>query len=262
MRLKFNFVAAACVALVFTPLAYATCADEYVGEVAPRITQAAPTVVVRELCYVEFAVGHSAATHTALWSAEHLTAQEVDAAQTLRRRDSFHAESQLPAQERAVLADYARSGFDRGHLAPSGDMPTAEAQAQSFTLANMVPQNDALNRGLWAQIEGATRELAEQEGELYVVSGPVFAADSPALRGRVRVPAAMFKAIYDPHRRQAAAYVAVNASPSTYRIVSIAALRDMIGVDVFPSLSEAVKAHAMALPAPDRRRQVVASLGH
>ena len=36
----------------------------------------------------------------------------------------------------------------------------------------MVPQVHANNAGIWAGIEGATRQLAMDEGEVYVVSGP------------------------------------------------------------------------------------------
>jgi endonuclease G len=140
-------------------------------------------------------------------------------------------------------------------MAPSGDMPTPQAQAQSFTLANMVPQAAALNRGLWEEIEVTVRDLSETDGDLYVVTGPIFADNGPLLNGRVRVPSAVFKAIYDPRRRQAGAYIADNAAGAGYRVVSIAQLRAMIGIDVFPSLPASIKARPMDLPAPERREQ-------
>jgi endonuclease G len=237
---------------LLTAPAFAGCESEYYGGAGPRALQTV-SISVRELCYQAFAVGHSAAAHTPLWSAEHLTALEVEEARMLSRRDHFHAERSLPPAERAELADYVHSGFDRGHMAPSGDMPTSEAQAESFTLADMAPQAPALNRGLWAEIEAATRSLAEEDGDLYVVTGPVFDRDAGLLNGRVRVPSAVFKAIYDPSRRAAAAYLADNTAGGGYRVISIAALRTLIGVDVFPSLPEATKTHAMRLPPPQRR---------
>ena len=125
----------------------------------------------------------------------------------------------------------------------------------TITLANVVPQNSTLNRGLWENIEVAVRDLAERDGELFVVTGPIFAVGSDTLRGRVRVPTAIFKAVYDPRLQQAAAYVANNARGATYRVVSIAQLREMTGIDVFPSLPQAIKQRAMDLPAPERERQ-------
>jgi endonuclease G len=140
-------------------------------------------------------------------------------------------------------------------MAPSGDMPTAEAQDQSFTLANIAPQAPSLNRGLWEQIEAAVRNLADRDGELYVVTGPIFDAGGATLNGRVRVPRALFKAVYDPARRQAGAYVADNVAGAGYRVISIAALRAMIGADVFPSLPASIKARTMDLPTPQRRER-------
>lgn len=48
-------------------------------------------------------------------------------------------------------------------MAPSGDMPTRRSQAQSLSLANMVPQVRASNAGVWQGIESAAGELALSE---------------------------------------------------------------------------------------------------
>ena len=205
----------------------------------------------RTICYSAFAVLHSGITRTPLWAAEHLTRNGLDAAVATERKDTFHEEAKLPPDERADLDDYARSGFDRGHLAPAADMPDEQAQHESFSLANMIPQDPQSNRGLWSGIKSAVRGLARKSGELYVVSGPIFqGATLKRLRGRVLVPTHIFKAVYDPKRNQAAAYLVENADGDQWRNVSIAELQQITGIDPFPGLAPSVKDHAMALPEP------------
>jgi endonuclease G len=111
---------------------------------------------------------------------------------------------------------------------------------------------------LWAEIEETVREIADRDGEIYVVTGAIFARNSAMLRGRVRVPSALYKAVYDPVRGQAAAYVAANNSPSSYSVISIAELNRLAGVDVFPALPASVRNRAMHLPTPGRPAQTLA----
>jgi endonuclease G, mitochondrial len=130
-------------------------------------------------------------------------------------------------------------------------MPDEQAQHESFSLANMIPQDPQSNRGLWSGIESAVRGLARKSGELYVVSGPIFQGTTlQRLRGRVLVPTHIFKAVYDPKRSQAGAYLVENADGDQWRTVSISELQQITGIDPFPWLAPSVKNYAMALPEP------------
>jgi endonuclease G len=248
---RFALAAAAALMPALSDAAETSCPQHFVGGTAPDLANPKLAPHTRELCYSEFAILHSGVTRTPLWSAEHLTRAQVDTARALDREGTFHPDPKLPKGERAELADYARSGFDRGHMAPSGDMPDRQAQQESFSLANIVPQNPDNNRNLWSDIEAAVRRLARREGVVYVVTGPIFQGeDLQQLNGRVLVPTHVFKAIYVPRRQQAGAYVAPNAPGHAWKAVSIAELEQLTGIDVFPTLSAAVKATSMALPDP------------
>ena len=217
------------------------------------------------LCNDAYAVLASGVTRGALWSAEHQTAASLDAARETPREGQFHAEDRLPLGDRARLEDYRRSGYDRGHLTPSGDMPNAESQQQTFSLANMVPQTPELNRGVWAGIEMAVRHLAERRGELYIVTGPAFQGENLATIGPdgVLVPSATWKAVYDPRSGGAGAYVCSNTAAPRCATMPVATLSGRVGIDPFPSLPDGAKATAMTLPRPEespyarghRRRQ-------
>lgn len=238
------------------------CPVQFAARRPPAILNHKLDAKTQTLCFEAYAALHSGLTRTSLWSAEHLTARSVSEARGNERVNQFHAESRLPAGERAELSDYVRSGYDRGHLAPSGDMPTSKAQAESFSLANMTPQSPKLNRGLWEEIESAVRDQAVREGELYVVTGPLFqGGEVKLLNGHVLVPTGYFKAVWSPSRNMAAAYVVDNRDDSDYNIISISELSRLAGLDVFPGVSDGVKRNAGKLPVPTTSRYKQASVG-
>lgn len=231
------------------------CLSLFAGGQSPALLNSKLGQETHLLCFQAFAVLDSGITRGPLWSAEHLTNAAIDGARDTPRRNAFHPEDALPRGGRAELSDYARSGYDRGHMAPSGDMPDAEAQQQSFSLANVVPQAPQLNRRLWERIESAVREDVEANGPLYIVTGPVFqGSDLQSLNGRVLVPTSTFKAIYDPAEGGAGAYVCTNTNQPACQTVSIAELAGLTGIDPFPAVPASVKATTMRLPPPRSHR--------
>ncbi len=224
------------------------CPAHYVDGRLPEIRNPKLASATSELCFGVFGVMHSGLTRTPLWSAEHLTAANLDAAHTLSRENSFHAEERLPFGQRAELSDYAHSGFDRGHMSPNGDMPDRDTQHESFTLANMVPQDGDNNRHVWAGIEGAVRKLAMKEGGLYVITGPAFIGGHLQKVGNVLVPSHLYKVVYSPKQHAGAAYFIENKSTDQYQTLSVAELEQRIGINLLPSLSARQKAASLALP--------------
>ncbi len=118
-------------------------------------------------------------------------------------------------------------------------------------MANVVPQDHMLNTGEWAHIEAQVRQLAKQQGELYVVTGPAFDSGTAQTIGtdQVAVPAYAWKAIHEPGVG-AGAYLCANDSSINCDVVSIDDLIVMTNVDPFPSISAAMKSQAVALVLP------------
>ena len=203
----------------------------------------APHPSTRALCFDAFAILYSGESKTPVYVAEKLNRDTMALAHE-KRGNLFYADARLPAAERANLEDYAASGYDRGHMAPAADMTTPQAMEQSFSLANMVPQAPAHNRGVWAKsVELPTRKFAARaEGDVYVITGPVFEPDiaqSPSIGpGRVHVPAYLFKLVYDQASNRAWAYWQANADATRgSRPISYAELVLRTGVNFLPGVS-------------------------
>jgi endonuclease G len=243
-----------CAALAGSTAWAGGCPAHYVDGRLPEIRNPKLASGVRELCYGVFGVMHSGVTRTPLWSAEYLRADNIEAAQGLTRENSFHAEPKLPPGQRAELSDYARSGYDRGHMAPNGDMPDRQAQQESFTLANMVPQDGDNNRHVWAGIEGVVRKLAQKEGALYVITGPAFLGAELRKAGKVLVPTHLYKMVYSPRQRAGAAWFVENRADAKPQVIPVAELERIIGIDLLPSLSAQQKERMLRLPKPRQKK--------
>lgn len=183
--------------------------------------QGSPPIVpasqaLRELCFSTFAVLHNGQTKTPVFVAERLNRKTLAQAQGMQRTDKFYAEARVPRAERAELDDYRGSGYSRGHMAPAGDMSTREAMAQSFSLANMVPQDQTHNAGPWSRIEQDTRKyVMRASGDVYVFTGPFYADKPKEIGSGVAVPSYIYKVVYDAASGRSWAHWQANSASTT-----------------------------------------------
>lgn len=219
-----------------TPHGFEQCEQLFADQKPPIVAQSAAKQT-RALCFSAFPVLHSGQSRTPLYVAERLNRKTLQGAHQ-KRKDKFFADARLPRAERAELEDYKNSGYDRGHMAPAADMATPESMAQSFSLANMVPQARLNNRKAWAKIEKDTRKyVLRAQGDVYVISGPVFDA-APATIGanRVWVPKHLFKLVYDPSSNKAWAHWIDNQDTAkTGKPISYPELVKRTGISFLPN---------------------------
>jgi endonuclease G len=248
---RYLFLTSLAVFLLTTSVTFAqdSCQAQFAGGEPPIIINSKMTNKYRELCNSAYSVGHSGLTRTPLWAAEHLTRDRLFDAKGLKRSNNFRADSRLPYNERSELADYAHSGYDRGHMAPSADFGDPTSQGESFLFSNMIPQDHNNNTGIHEGIETAVRKEVKKRGELYVITGPLFQGTKlESLKGRVIIPTGIFKCLYDQNRKEAGCYLEQNAPEPNYNTITVAEIEKMAGINLFPALSADVKSRLMNLP--------------
>ena len=178
------------------------------------------------------------------WTAWRLTSDHTRGPYK-RKGVSFHEDDEVPFPK-AQNADYQRSGYDRGHMCPSGDNKwSQQAQEDCFLFTNMCPQSHDLNSGDWNDLEQKCRKWAEREGSIYIVCGPVFRQKKTIGRSKVAVPDGFYKVVlcmngtpkaigfyYDNEdgRRPLSAYVH-----------TVDDIERMTGIDFFASLPDAIE---------------------
>ena len=208
-----------------------------------------------------YVVCYDTAKRIPLWVGYKLTAQDIV---QRTRKDAFRSDPRLTDQENVHCADYAGSGFDRGHSAPNADFNrSAEAQADTYFFSNMSPQTKQLNEQRWAELEDHVRSWAKKFGTVYVLTGPIFVGSEvhTVPDGRVAVPTEFFKVVVrkdESGNLVAEAFVLPNgtgafldlpAGPGSkaqkvdayllQHIVSIALVENLTGVEYFPGLPSA-----------------------
>lgn len=112
------------------------------------------------------------------------------------RQDDYRPDQSLPLGWYQVLTeDYSGSGYDRGHMCPSGDRTNSiPNNSATFLMTNFIPQLSANNQGPWEEFESYCRTLASQGNELYIFTGPYGTVGTIA-QGRITVPQYTWKVV-------------------------------------------------------------------
>ena len=142
-----------------------------------------------------YTLSYDVKNKTPQWVAWELTKTETKGNE--ERTNDFQPDPDVIGAK-VVTYDYSGSGYDRGHMAPAGDMKwNKKAMQESFYMSNICPQNHNLNTENWNDLEVKSREWARRYGKVYIVCGPIYNGKRTEYIGdhRVKVPDAFFKVI-------------------------------------------------------------------
>ncbi len=106
-----------------------------------------------------FTLCYDTAKQRALWTAHQPKPSSVPTPRKHWRKD--HELNSLPS------AAFTNTGFDRGHLTPSADLPESR---DTFLTSNAVAQNPRLNRGEWRRLENQIR----RDRATHVITGAIY----------------------------------------------------------------------------------------
>jgi endonuclease G len=151
------------------------------------------------VCRHGYVLEHNNDAHIPLWVAYTLT--PAHAIGCYPRISHFVTEPSLPKNASALESDYAKSGYDIGHMANDGDMRwSAVVEAESNIFANAAPQLPEFNRGIWKTLENMTRGWAVSRNHaLQIYIAPVLNKNDQKFIGKnqVPIPGAFVKIIID-----------------------------------------------------------------
>lgn len=197
----------------------------------PQVSKGTPEKILRRVGY------------TCSWNPDNLIPNWVAWELTADHADGLYKRGRIKFREDEGVTtyDYMRSGYDRGHLCPSGDNKwSEEAQEQSFLMTNMCPQNHNLNAGDWNEMEMQCRRWAEKFGKLDIMAGPIlFRGKHKTIGSGVVVPEAFFKVVYCPSRRMAIGFIYRNEAgnrPKGDYVNSVAQIERITGFKFLTNL--------------------------
>ncbi|KFO80982.1 endonuclease domain-containing 1 protein [Cuculus canorus] len=145
--------------------------------------------------------------------------------------NNFNVSLEKLSKSQAVLQDYKNlTGLNRGHLNPSGHHSDSSSRMATFTLTNIVPQNEKLNGGAWNNYEQQTMIRSTQDCKTtYVVVGAV-PGNNYIAKGKVNKPSHIWSSaccVVDNNHRKTWAVIAEN-DKNEVQLLTLGELEDVL----------------------------------
>ena len=166
---------------------------------------------VQPICRQAYLVGYDAQAKLPEYVMYELT--PPNALGCVARTNAFAPDQSI--QNGAVPADYAGTGYDKGHMAPDGDLSwDVQVEFESFLMTNMSPQAGSLNRGIWKLLETSVRGWAVQRNQSFsIVSGGLYGPGDKVIGKGVMVPHGFYKIVINNQTKEYAGWGFPHTAP-------------------------------------------------
>ncbi|OQY42671.1 MAG: hypothetical protein B6242_15915 [Anaerolineaceae bacterium 4572_78] len=185
-----------------------------------------------------YSLGYSFDRKCALWASYTISKRSVQI--DVERELRFYSDTDIPSKHRVYPTDFRNSGYDKGHLAPSGSIDfSRRGNRQTFLMSNIALQHPELNRHGWQALEKTIRCWTRNKGILSVVTGPIYGKRSKHVNG-IPVPRRFYKVIYSFNHNKCIGFVMpnrlVNADKMWRHAMSVQNVEQETGYNFFNKL--------------------------
>lgn len=190
---------------------------------------------VHPICRQAYLVGYDAQAKLPKFVTYEL--QPQNALGCVARTNAFVADQSIT--NGPTPTDYAGTGYDKGHMAPDGDLSwDQQVEYESFLMTNMAPQAGSLNRGIWKLLETNVRGWVVQRNQSYTIYvGSLYDATNKTIGKGVVVPHGFYKIVINNQTQEVAGWGFPHNAPypnlgndlTKYR-VPVAQIQQLAGV--------------------------------
>lgn len=175
-------------------------------------------------------------------------------------KNQYPLDDIIPQQFQFDKDPYWRTGYDHGHICPSGDRRASkEADKQTFFLSNMQPQLHGFNDGVWKHMEQQLRNWTNINfcDTLYICKGGTIDNENQIktkLHGFLIVPQYFFMAVLckNKYGYKAMGFWVEHSDNKdkdlTKYMVSIKDLERLTGIDFFCNLPDNIEQRVETMP--------------
>ncbi len=160
----------------------------------------------------------------------------------------YFIEDPLVGTNSADWRNYKKSGYDKGHLCPAGDMKfSKKAFDDTFFTSNISPQKHNFNSGIWNRLEEKTRFWAQKYQSIYVITGGILKKNLRVIgKENVAVPDAFYKVLLqkDNQKFKMIAFLVPSQEskePLFKFVITTDQLEILTGIDFYPNLSDDIE---------------------
>ncbi len=160
----------------------------------------------------------------------------------------FFIEDPLVGTNSADWKNYKKSGYDKGHLCPAGDMKfSKKAFDDTFFTSNISPQKHDFNDGVWNRLEEKVRYWAKKNKSIYVITGGILKEGLKSIgKENVAIPEFFYKVLLhnDNGNYKMITFLVPSQKsdlPLYKFVIATDELERMTGIDFYPKLPDNIE---------------------
>lgn len=207
--------------------------------------------VDKKLCHQQYAAGYSYKYKAPIWSAYKVSIYST-VNPGVRKTEYRVQNADIPFDVRVLNKHFDNSQYIKSRMVPAEVLRASkDSQNSGNLLTNAIPQLPKFNRyqhnshGSWGALLELEKEWGIPRNEVHVFTGPIYGKTPELVNGKLPVPNAFYKIIYDDKLKASISFLIPHIENSARQLMnhrtSVDCIEELTGIDFLNHLDIALE---------------------